>query len=82
MLADHLCSEKYVIARRSENVYDEWRMKKPQVADNDLWDALVGKASLASFAGIESASAKAPASGIQRFSSRHERQDRHFRQLR
>ena len=66
MLADHLCSEEYVIARRGANVYDEWRMKKPQVADNDLWDALVGTASLASFAGIESASAKAPAPVVQK----------------
>lgn len=61
MIANHLCSEEYIRGKRGMTEYDEWKMKKPQVADNDLWDALVGTAAIASFCGIESASATAPA---------------------
>ena len=61
MIANHLCSEEYTHGRKGANAYDEWKMKKPQVADNDLWDALVGTAAMASFCGIESVSATVPA---------------------
>lgn len=60
MISEQLCSEDYTPRKVGANTYDDWRMKKPQVADNDLWDALVGTAALASFAGIEAAAAKAP----------------------
>ena len=60
MLTDQLCSEEYITGKVGANTYEIWKMKKPQVADNDLWDALVGTAVIASFCGIESASATVP----------------------
>ncbi|MCL2624784.1 MAG: hypothetical protein FWD31_14065, partial [Planctomycetaceae bacterium] len=60
IIADQLCSEDYTPGRKGEHTYNVWKMKKPQVADNDLWDALVGTAALASFVGVESASASIP----------------------
>ncbi|MDR0610856.1 MAG: phage terminase large subunit family protein [Planctomycetaceae bacterium] len=55
MFSEQLCSEEYQTFRISANKYHKWKLKKPEVADNDLFDTLVGTAALASFADVESA---------------------------
>jgi hypothetical protein len=60
MISCQLCSEEYQAFRVSANIYNKWNVKKPEVADNDLFDALVATSALASFAGVESATKKAP----------------------
>ena len=60
MFADQMCSEGYRQSRIGSNVYNVWQMKKPQVADNDLFDCIVANAAMASFVGISHEAASLP----------------------
>ena len=53
MFARQQCSEEFFETRKSNMVYNVWRMKRPRVADNEFLDTDAGTWALADYAGLE-----------------------------